>query len=518
MSSKIKHILCTFAGLLLSSVSAQALAITNNSCEFPEELANLLSGKNKHTLVTQDNPFSIISQGIESDTIIWLNVNNAEKTPNGLFTIQRQGNKTDITVIAMPCYQTSSELFLVAKATRKIINNNNPLSPNAHFVTDMGLSFDQVIELQNTAYELAGKNQPDELFETMSELASNIETAPALAKSRSVSEKEFYVQTVYYGTTRSPEKNSEQHYGGKRDLSSPLRLGQAEVSIPKTHKKGQIEQPFLSIKWLKQANDHVLIQSVTEINSKQFWQSLPVEQGLGEWEKSVIVYIHGYNVAFGTAIKRTAQMAYDFDYSGVPILFSWPSNGSLLHYASDREDAIWSATYLGQFLTTLNSQFPDTNIHIVAHSMGNQVLLNAFNELSLKEETQSLQFGSVILAAPDVDSEWFQYQLAPRISRLAKNWAIYTSENDGALIASEKVNQVKRLGMPVSLVDNFDIIDTSQLNAAPWSIPESHSYYANKLPVIIDLVDHLRGVPPSERALVKMNNKDGEYWQMTEQE
>ncbi len=505
-------------GVFLGLIATYSMASSDEKCFVSEDLTNLLAGKNKLALVTHENPFSVLAQHDNVDTIIWLTTLDADQSALGLFTIQRQGKKSDITVIATSCDSLNTDLEFVARAVRQVINDEIPLSPDAHFVTDMGLSFDQIIELQNAAYVLAGKSQPDELFETMTELAQNIAVAQPLPTSRSVDEKEFYVQTVYYGTTRSPEKENDNYYGALRDITQPLHMGMAKVSIPKNHKKGHIEQPFLSIKWLKQSNDHVLIQSVTEMSVDDFWTSLPVEQGVGEWKQSIIVYIHGYNVAFGSAIKRTAQMAYDFDYSGVPVLFSWPSNASLLGYASDREDAIWSATYLADFLTTLDSQFPNANIHIVAHSMGNQVLLNALNELALQEQSKSLQFGSVILAAPDVDSEWFQYQLAPRINRLATNWAIYTSENDGALIASEKVNQVRRLGMPVSLVDNFDIVDTSELNAAPWSIPESHSYYANKLPVIKDLVDHLRGIPPAKRSLKKMTKKEGTYWQMLEQE
>ena len=32
-------------------------------------------------------------------------------------------------------------------------------------------------------------------------------------------------------------------------------------------------------------------------------------------------------------------MTYDFGFPGAPILFSWPSDGSLLRYIADREDA-----------------------------------------------------------------------------------------------------------------------------------------------------------------------------------
>lgn len=487
-------------------------AESKNACPQASEFFNVIFGTSaEQPFITPSNPLNAISLNESKQSILWL----TDKT-QGLYTINAQG-KPPYTVVAIECKTLNDSLLEAFKASRSIVAQSTPLSSHTHFVHDLGLSFDQIAEIHYRAFQSAQKAQPDELYETIEELAQHIEKAPAF-KSRSVDEKQFHIQTVFYATTRKPELDNEDvYYNGERDLINPLHLGQVDVSIPKSHVKGKVEQPFLTLKWLKQADSHILIQKITEYPAEQFWSRLPVSLASGEWENSVIVYIHGYNVAFQSAIKRTAQMAYDFDFSGVPILFSWPSNASLLDYASDREDAMWSATYLAQFLTTLKAKHEDANIHIVAHSMGNQVLLNGLNELALQSNKSQL-FKSVILAAPDVDSEWFTYQIAPRIKNLADNWAIYTSENDGALLASEKVNQVQRLGMPVSLVDGIDVIDTSGLNAAPWSIPESHSYYANKLPVIEDLVSHLRGTPPSQRELVHVQSEVGHFWQLIDTE
>ncbi|WP_418642348.1 alpha/beta hydrolase [Vibrio chaetopteri] len=497
----------------LVNFSLPANATTSPNCTNFDFTYSLLSGAEIQPFITKQNPLTVIAMNPkqpDTSTIIWLT--NDPKT-HGHYAISASYYAEPISIIATSCSALTPELEISLQATRHIITSPIAIAPNSHFVHDLGLSFDQIAEIQRTAFILGKKTQPDELFENLSELAENIALAPPRATSRAATEKEFHVQTVYYATTRTPEQN-DSFYGGRRDTKTPIHFGLADVSIPKTHHKGNVEQPLLSIKWLKQADKHVLIQSVTEIPASEFWSQLPINSGDGVWENSVIVYIHGYNVAFSSAIKRTAQMAYDFDYSGVPLLFSWPSNASLLDYASDREDAIWSATYLANFLLDLRSRFTHANIHIVAHSMGNQVLLNAMNELSLQQQHSNLKFGSVVLAAPDVDNEWFTHQLAPRVSKMAANWAIYTSANDGALMASEKVNEAKRLGMPVSLAENFDVIDTSILNAAPWSIPESHSYYANKLPVIEDLVKHLEGVSPNNRRLNRVESADGEYWRI----
>ncbi|RTZ17280.1 alpha/beta hydrolase [Vibrio aquaticus] len=486
--------------------------VASQECQPSDQLAELLLGNGNVKIIDQDeSPFALANSTEQRDMVLWLT-----NEPIGAVKIEAQG-KTPLTVVALPCQAATVELQQALIATRSIVGNSIALSDRSHFMNDLGLSFDQIVQIQHHAFELVGKQQPDALYETIGELATYLASTPKHL-SRSVSEKPFHIQTVYYATTRSVETEQQGvFYNGDRDIQTPLHVGKANVSIPRNHQKGQIEQPLLSLKWLKQADSHVLIQSVNELSLDDYWQSLPIESGKGQWQDSVIIYVHGYNVAFQSAIKRTAQMAYDFDFSGVPILFSWPSNASLLDYASDREDAIWSATYFAQFLTQLKGQHPNANIHVVAHSMGNQVLLNGLNELALRNPNKTL-FKSIILAAPDVDSQWFTYQIAPRILTLASNWAVYTSENDGALIASEKVNQAKRLGMPVSLAEGVDVIDTSGLNAAPWSIPESHSYYANKLPVIEDLVSHLRGIPPEKRALIEANTQQGNYWQLIEDE
>ncbi|MDN3616878.1 alpha/beta hydrolase [Vibrio gallaecicus] len=501
--------------LLPSLVLAAAYETCPQSHDFLQPMFGVTQLK-PITIASSASPFTANNQNSRNHPVLWI----TEHT-EGNFKIDEQGG-LPFTVIAIKCRQLTESLLVALKSSRDLVGSSIYLSPRTHYVNDLGLSFDQIAQIHHTAFESAQKAQPEELYETIGELAHHLESSPKFT-SRSINDNQFHIQTVYYATTRQPELTDESvYYNGKRDLEKPLHVGKADVSIPRDHKKGEIEQPFLTLKWLKQADSHILIQDITEYSPDQFWSELPVELATGEWEKSIIVYIHGYNVAFQSAIKRTAQMAYDFKFSGVPILFSWPSNASLLDYASDREDAMWSATHFAQFMTELKSKHGDANIHIVAHSMGNQVLLNGLNELALQSVNDSTMkpsiFKSVILAAPDVDSEWFTHQIAPRIMSLADNWAIYTSENDGALLASEKVNQVQRLGMPVSLVDGFDIIDTSELNAAPWSIPESHSYYANKLPVIEDLVSHLRGISPEERDLQLIENQTGHFWMLLDSE
>jgi esterase/lipase superfamily enzyme len=46
----------------------------------------------------------------------------------------------------------------------------------------------------------------------------------------------------------------------------------------------------------------------------------------------VLVFIHGFNNRFDDAVFRFAQIVHDADARVVPVLFTWPSRGSVLAY------------------------------------------------------------------------------------------------------------------------------------------------------------------------------------------
>ena len=327
-----------------------------------------------------------------------------------------------------------------------------------------------------------------------------------------------YVQQIFYATNRKPSNEPEVFYSGERAYGdNAIKYGACKVAIPKNHKKGSIERPLLGLRIFKDPKEHVYISEVRELERGKFFatmnQHLEENASDDDMSRHTVVFVHGFNVKFYDAVLRTAQLAHDYGFEGVPVLFSWPSDGQLVGYASDREDATWSVQYLENFLLELKEKSLTKKIHLIAHSMGNQVLLGALHQLKLKNADEL--FESVILAAPDYDSELFRDQVGPGILSLAKNWTIYTSENDAALEISSKVNSVQRLGSPVTQIDGVDIIDASNVEVTPWSVPEFHSYYASKQPVIDDMVATLQGVGPDKRKLKPVVTGEYRYWQFS---
>ena len=217
-------------------------------------------------------------------------------------------------------------------------------------------------------------------------------------------------------------------------------------------------------------------------------------------------------MAFGRAARRSAQIAYDLDFPGGPFLFSWPSAGKMTAYFSDRESAEWSAPHLALFLEEVLAQVKGGRIHLLAHSMGNQALIRALDEIALRRGPAGpVLFENVILAAPDFDAQAFLDQIAPRVVCLSRRWTIYASDKDRALDASAAL-AAQRLGLPLPVARGIDTIDASGVDVAPWSVPEFHTYFASKQRVITDLAQVLRGTPANKRNLLPRSKAGLPYW------
>jgi esterase/lipase superfamily enzyme len=342
-------------------------------------------------------------------------------------------------------------------------------------------------------------------------VAPSAAPAPSIVRKRSftVATTTSYVQTVFYLTDRKStgEAKPELAFGGERAVDGAMSYGRAEVNIPYSHKPGQIETPWMSIEKLRDAGKHIFIIKLDSRDEAAFFSEISSASDSGD----VLVYIHGFNVRFEDALVRAAQISFDFGFKGAPVVFSWPSWGSLTAYASDAESALWSAKHLERFLQTLSEQTQGRKIHLVAHSMGSKVLLNAMRLMAYSGKTEPM-FASVILCAPDFDAGMFKEQVAAEIHPLASQWVIYSSNKDIALTASEQLNAVPRLGKPVTYAEGYEIIDASELEVTPWSVPEAHSYYATKKVVLDDMVKVISGLAASARGLKSIEEAGGTSW------
>jgi esterase/lipase superfamily enzyme len=287
-------------------------------------------------------------------------------------------------------------------------------------------------------------------------------------------------------------------YGPERGQRGKLELGTCEVSIPKLHEVGELESPsVLRLEFHEDPDRHVVLLGIQPEPSDRFFADLRQCVGRSS-QKSAFVFVHGYNVGFEDAARRTAQIAYDLKFDGAPIFFSWPSQAGILQYTVDENNVSWAAPHLLRFLTEVAEQSGAERIHLIAHSMGNRALTSALRDLSLMQKSEKPMFNEVVLTAPDIDADTFVNDIAPAVVKTARRVTLYSSSNDEALIVSKKVHGYPRAGDSGGQLIVIPGIDTVDVSAVDTSLL-GHTYYGDNSTVLADIVELLNASKPADQ-------------------
>ena len=223
----------------------------------------------------------------------------------------------------------------------------------------------------------------EDLIEVMFQIDCLNNQQPAMQKrsvgKRSIgsakASKDVVEITTYYATSRTRTGGVEPvgFYGPK---PGPLHFGRAVVSIPITHKPGEIETPSLwKLQFEADPSKHFVLKSVTPLELEAARKEM-TDKINGASSKAALLFVHGYNSGFGDAAMRTAQLVYDLKFPGMPLFYSWPSANSVRSYLPDEETARLSESVFERLLDEL-SQMPFSDVYIVAHSMGGLVARSA---------------------------------------------------------------------------------------------------------------------------------------------
>ncbi len=316
---------------------------------------------------------------------------------------------------------------------------------------------------------------------------------------------------VYYATDRAPAGSNrpEDFYGGGR---GEMAYGTVEVSVPRIHKPGAVESPSLvKLEWTQNPERHFVITRLATMTGDEMFADMRAT--LGEHESDeLFVFIHGFNVTFAGAAKQTAQIAYDLNFTGAPVFYSWPSRGSVFSYVSDEAVVRVGGRHLLHFLEDLVARSGARRINLIAHSMGNRALTDALELYAARRtaagETDPV-FEQVIFAAPDVDAGLFS-EMIETIRPIARRLTLYSSDKDVALQASRQLHgQEARAGQAgdAILVDpGLDSIDMSALGEDMLH----HSYYASTTSALTDISWLFwRNSPPDQRCGMDEKNRPG---------
>ena len=337
---------------------------------------------------------------------------------------------------------------------------------------------------------------------------------------------------VFYATNRKQAAGQDtNHYSSDMiDSAAPLNCGSCVVSIPIHHVKGTLELPKTRYFFWNEPEDsteHFIIESRQSVNSLS-----DLVQQLGK--DDVLLFVHGYNNSFEDAIFRSAQLQYDLKFGGKSIAFSWPSQGRMTVSLNNLDEAISesvktayrqdeiaaerSVQHLMVLLKDLLAKKASSGgkLHIIAHSMGNRVLLRALHNLEhTAAGISNTQIDTVILAAADVDATDFQLCRAALL-KSSQRISYYFSSSDGALALSRALHRAKPTGLnPIFDPPAMDTISARGLTSIFNQL--GHVYAMQSEKMLTDIQHSLTGLtpaqrPPSKTRVVDPSIQQNYYW------
>jgi esterase/lipase superfamily enzyme len=317
--------------------------------------------------------------------------------------------------------------------------------------------------------------------------------------------KNYAVVRVFYATDRNRTGAADPREMFGIDNAS-LSYGTCDVSIPRRHEPGALESPSIwRLEFRPDPEKHVVLLS-TSLQARDVYFSNLRKAVEGAKRSSAFVFVHGYNVSFEDAARRTAQISYDVRFDGVPVFYSWPSQGTTAGYLHDEESVQLTMPQLREFLADFFERSSAQDVYLVAHSMGNRALTAVIAQLANEKPQIRGRLKEIILSAPDINVEIFRRQIYPALAQAKRPITLYASSEDVALAASKKVHGFQRLGdsrpQPV-LLEGIETIDATGVDISFLK----HSYFAEARPLLADLftlmIKGLRAAQRTELSIVK---------------
>lgn len=283
-------------------------------------------------------------------------------------------------------------------------------------------------------------------------------------------------------TTRAPVvEPAGVLFGGSR--GADLNFADITVSIPPDRAPGEMRWP--SAGPADATRDFAVLRTdrMTLAEAKaNFDRRVRAVPG-----RRVLLFVHGFNTRFEEAVYRFAQIVYDSPVKVAPVLFTWPSGGSLTDYVYDRDSALYSRDALERILETITSDPNVGSVSILAHSMGSYVTVEALRQMSIRNRGLPSKLRDVMLAAPDIDVDVFRRQIASiDMSRRSAQFTIFVSREDRALsISSFIARDSTRLGSldptaepyaSMLAASNVKVVDLTTVESKDFT---NHGKFAN---------------------------------------
>jgi esterase/lipase superfamily enzyme len=266
----------------------------------------------------------------------------------------------------------------------------------------------------------------------------------------------------------------------------------------------------------------------------RYWMGHIVDEAKKDNDANILFFVHGYNTSAEEALERQRYIEQGLDNAGVPTVvvgFDWPTLSSVAGYIYDRQEAHQAAHDLVNGLIIPFSLYNDpdctVNVNILAHSMGNYCLREAFRTTDkIRKDTipNDWRVNQIILVAADIASDSFTVDHPDVASMFNHCTRItnYYNQFDEALAVSniKRVGldpRLGRVGMPLSAENNPKSIDVNCSERYKHIVDDvyslsnmvqSHSWYFDDLIWFQDLAHTITGIEHSQiptRSIINNN-------------
>ena len=340
----------------------------------------------------------------------------------------------------------------------------------------------------------------------------------AVAKPGSTEEKatakNVVEVTTYYATNRGRTGRSEPAQVYDAEIAPPA-YGRALITIPSAHIPGNLELPSIwRLELRPDPAKHFVLKAVAPLDMDEARAEMARKLASSD-SKALLVFVHGYNMSFAETAMRTAQLAYDLNFPGMPFFFSWPSAAQITGYLRDLETAQLSEDAFDRVLDDL-SQLPVSELYIIAHSMGSRLVSQVLKS-RVDRGRPTARLRELLLAAPDINAELFRTVIAPRLQALqGTQTTVYASSSDLALRASKAVHGYRRVGETADGIFVYPGLETIDASGASMAVRAfGHSYLTDSAAVLKDVQALLRKrLPARQRGLAEAGISPNIYWSL----
>lgn len=296
------------------------------------------------------------------------------------------------------------------------------------------------------------------------------------------------VQRVFVGTSRI--NSPQEGWGFGRSFDA--HFARFDISIPPDRELGSV--PFPPKNGKIDPRQHMLTVDATSYETaREFRTSLRQEMAAErKGTREAVIFVHGFNNTFAEGLYRFAQLDHDLELPGVAVHYAWPSRGSVLGYAYDRDSVMFARDGLESLLEEVTEAGAD-RILIVGHSMGSHLTMETLRQIAIRNNRDILdRIGGVVLMSPDIDVDVFRSQ-ANSIGKLPQPFVVFSSERDRALSVSALIaGEEDRLGN-LTDVSKLAGLEVTLLDIAAYNTGDGH-FNAARSPALIQLLSRVTDI------------------------